>query len=191
VSGLQTNCGARPLSCRAAVEPLRCRTPLGGAPPAHVAFRDLPGAVSVRAMSTTPLDRGRQLSAISNGITRLHRAHYGRGATTVRTIMQRNYVMCVLEDIYTPIERTLIDAGREDAVRQTRSIFQDTMRPQFVQIVEGALGRKVLAFMSQVCFDPDMSAEIFILEPEGDDRAPEAEPLPTAEGTKKDAASGT
>ena len=128
-------------------------------------------------MANTPLDRGQQLSAISNGITRLHRDHYGRGATTVRTIMQRNYVMCVLEDIYTPIERTLIDAGREDAVRETRTIFQDTMKPQFVQIVERALGRKVLAFMSQVCFDPDMSAEIFILEPEGDDRAPEAEPL--------------
>lgn len=116
------------------------------------------------------------LSAISNGITRLHREHYGRGATTVRTIMQRNYVMCVLEDIYTPIERTLIDAGRADAVRETRTIFQDTMKPQFVQVVEDALGRKVLAFMSHVCFDPDMSAEIFILEPEGDDRAPEADP---------------
>lgn len=127
-------------------------------------------------MPATPPDRGRQLSAISNGITRLHRDHYGRGATTVRTIMQRNYVVCFLEDIYTPIERTLIDAGRADAVRETRTIFQDTMKPQFVQIVEGALGRNVRAFMSQVCFGPDMSAEIFVLEPEGDDAAPEAEP---------------
>jgi uncharacterized protein YbcI len=127
-------------------------------------------------MPAPPPDRGRALAAISNRITRLHRDHYGRGATTVRTIMQRNYVMCVLEDIYTPIERTLIDAGRADTVRETRTIFQDTMKPQFVQIVEDALGRNVLAFMSQVCFDPDMSAEIFILEPEGDDRAPEADP---------------
>jgi len=141
-------------------------------------------------MSTRPLDRGRQLSAISNGITRLHREHYGRGATTVRTIMQRNYVMCVLEDIYTPIERTLIEAGREDAVRQTRAIFQDTMRPMFTQIVEDALGRKVIAFMSQVCFDPDMSAEIFILEPEGDDRAPEAEPPAAGRAAERDAESG-
>jgi uncharacterized protein YbcI len=119
-------------------------------------------------------DRGRRLSAISNGITRLHRDHYGRGATTVRTVMQRNFVMCMLEDIYTPVERTLVDAGRWDAVRETRTIFQDTMRTQFVEVVENALGRKVLAFMSQVHLDPDMSAEIFVLEPEGDDRAPEA-----------------
>jgi uncharacterized protein YbcI len=124
-------------------------------------------------MAREQLDRGRQLTAISNGITRLHRDHYGRGATTVRTIMQRNYVVCMLEDIYTPVERTLIDAGRSDAVRDTRTIFQDTMRPRFVDIVESVLDRKVLAFMSQVHFEPDMSAEIFVLEPEGDDRAPE------------------
>jgi hypothetical protein len=29
------------------------------------------------------------------------------------------------------------------------------------------MGRKVIAFMSQVCFDPDMAAEIFVLEPNG------------------------
>jgi uncharacterized protein YbcI len=128
----------------------------------------------VSAMEKDQSDRGRRLSAISNGITRLHRDHYGRGATTVRTVMQRNFVMCMLEDIYTPVERTLVDAGRWDAVRETRTIFQDTMRTQFVEVVENALGRKVLAFMSQVHLDPDMSAEIFVLEPEGDDRAPEA-----------------
>jgi uncharacterized protein YbcI len=27
------------------------------------------------------------------------------------------------------------------------------------------MGRKVVAFMSQVHFDPDMAAEIFVLEP--------------------------
>ena len=68
-----------------------------------------------------------------------------------------------------------IDAGRADAVRDTRTIFQDTMKPRFIEVVESALGRKVVAFMSQVCFDPDMSAEIFVLEPEGDDSAPETE----------------
>jgi uncharacterized protein YbcI len=125
-------------------------------------------------MSTGDNERGRQLVAISNGITRLHREHYGRGATTVRTVMQRNYVMCILDDIYTAVERTLIDAGRAASVRETRTIFQDTMRPHFVAVVEEALGRKVIAFMSQVHFDPDLSAEIFVLEPQGDDRAPES-----------------
>lgn len=120
-----------------------------------------------------PSDRGRQASAISNAITRLHREHYGRGATTTRTIIQRNYVVCFLDDIYTPLERTLIEAGKIDQIRETRNLFQDAMAPKFKAAVEEATGRKVIAFMSQVCFDPDMAAEVFVLEPQGDDRAPE------------------
>jgi uncharacterized protein YbcI len=118
-------------------------------------------------------ERGRQAASISNAITRLHRDHYGRGATTVRTIMQRNFVVCFLEDIYTPVERTLIEAGRTEAVRETRNIFQDAMGPRFRDAVEDATGRTVIAFMSQVHFDPDMAAEVFVLAPQGDDGAPE------------------
>jgi len=118
-------------------------------------------------------ERGRQSAAISNAIARLHREHYGRGATTTRTIIQRNYVVCFLDDIYTPVERTLIEAGRTEAVRETRNIFQDAMGPKFRDAVEEAMGRPVIAFMSQVCFDPDMAAEVFVLEPQGEDRAPD------------------
>jgi uncharacterized protein YbcI len=119
-------------------------------------------------------ERGRQAASVSNAITRLHRDHYGRGATTTRTIIQRNYVVCFLDDIYTPVERTLIEAGRLEAVRKTRNIFQDAMGPKFAEAVEAAMGRRVVAFMSQVHFDPDMAAEVFVLEPEGEDRAPES-----------------
>jgi uncharacterized protein YbcI len=124
-------------------------------------------------MSNEGSDRGRQTASISNAITRLHRDHYGRGPTTARTIIQRNYVVCFLDDIYTPVERTLIEADRLEAVRGTRNIFQDAMSANFRQAVEEATGRSVIAFMSQVHFDPDMAAEVFVLEPQDDDRAPE------------------
>jgi uncharacterized protein YbcI len=125
-------------------------------------------------MATAISERGRQAAAISNAITRLHRDHYGRGATTTRTIIQRNFVVCFLEDIYTPVERTLIESDRRDAVRETRNIFQDAMGESFRSAVEEATGRRVIAFMSQVHFDPDMAAEVFVLEPEAEDRAPES-----------------
>jgi uncharacterized protein YbcI len=124
-------------------------------------------------MTTEVSERGRQAASISNAITRLHRDHYGRGATTARTIIQRNFVVCFLEDIYTPVERTLIEAGRPEAVRETRNIFQDAMGPKFREVVEEATGRSVIAFMSQVCFDPDMAAEVFVLEPEAGEAAPD------------------
>lgn len=106
-----------------------------------------------------------QAVAVCNAITRLHREHYGRGATTTRTVFQRDYLVTFLEDIYTPLERTLIDAGDWATAKETRQAFQMAMRPKFTEAVEAITGRKVIAFMSQVHLDPDMAAEIFVLEP--------------------------
>lgn len=120
-------------------------------------------------------ERARQAMAVGNAIAKLHREHYGRGATTTRTVYQRNFVIAFLEDIYTPVERTLIDAGRHDDVKHTRQVFQMAMRERFSAAVEEITGRKVMQFMSQVSFEPDMAAEIFVLEPGSDvDIAPES-----------------
>ena len=116
-------------------------------------------------MPNTIGEHASQALAISNAITRLHRDYYGRGAKTSRTVIQRNFVIAFLEDIYTPVERTFIDGGASDEVKHTRQTFQTMMRPKFSAAVEEIMGRKVIAFMSQVHFDPDMAAEIFVLEP--------------------------
>jgi uncharacterized protein YbcI len=112
-------------------------------------------------------DRGKMAATVSNAISGLHRTHYGRGATRTRTVMGSDYVICFLEDVYTPVERTLIDAGKFDTVRDTRNAFQDTMRDKFSAAVEEAVGRKVIGFLSQVHMNPDLSIETFILEPDG------------------------
>jgi uncharacterized protein YbcI len=116
-------------------------------------------------------ERARQAVAVGNAIGRLHRENYGRGATTTRTIYQRNHLVTFLEDIYTPVERTLIDAGSQEDVKRTRQSFQMAMRGRFSEAVEEITGRTVVQFMSQVSFDPDMAAEIFVLEPESGSHA--------------------
>ena len=58
-----------------------------------------------------------------------------------------------------------------DAVRDTRNAFQETMRDAFCDAVEGALGRKVIGFLSQVHINPDLSIETFILEPDSTNEA--------------------
>jgi uncharacterized protein YbcI len=118
-------------------------------------------------MESEGRDRGKAAAAVSNAINGLHRTHYGRGGTRTRTVMGSDYVICFLEDVYTPAERTLIEAGRFETVRETRSAFQDTMREKFSAAVEEAVGRKVIGFLSQVHVDPDLSIETFILEPDG------------------------
>jgi uncharacterized protein YbcI len=118
--------------------------------------------------ATQSRDRGKLSAAISQAILGIHREHYGRGANRARTVMGADYIICFLEDIYTPVERTLIDAGRFEAVRETRSAFQDTMRDNFSAEVERLSGRKVVGFLSQVHVDPDLAVETFILEPSTD-----------------------
>jgi uncharacterized protein YbcI len=125
-------------------------------------------------MKIEPSERSRQAMAVGNAVTRLHREHYGRGATTTRTLYQRNHLVSFLEDIYTPGERTLIEDDQHEDVKRTRQAFQMSMRKRFVDAVEEITGRKVIAFMSQVHFEPDIAAEIFVLEPgTTEDVAPE------------------
>jgi|SRR5205085_3781282 uncharacterized protein YbcI len=123
-------------------------------------------------MATDPERRARA-QAISNAMTKLHRDHYGRGPESVRTVVGHDHVICFLEDLYTPVERTLLDAGETDAVRETRHAFQRTMESRFRDTVEQMTGRTVRAFLSQVTFDPDISVEVFVLEPDHSNPPPE------------------
>jgi uncharacterized protein YbcI len=43
------------------------------------------------------------------------------------------------------------------------------MRAEFSAAAEEITGRKVIQFMSHVAFDPDMAAEVFVLQPDGED----------------------
>ena len=115
-------------------------------------------------------DRSRQAAAISNALTRNHREHFGRGAGSVKTIINRGFVVTFLEDIYTPLERTLIDGGQRHLVVEARIAFQAMMRDTYIGVVEEITGRKVRAFLSQVHIDPDIAAEVFVLEPIEDER---------------------
>jgi uncharacterized protein YbcI len=116
-------------------------------------------------------DLGRQAVQISNALTKNHREHFGRGAGSVKTVINRGFVITFLEEIYTPLERTMISGGRRDLVHEARLAFQLMMRDTYVGIVEEATGRKVRAFMSQNHIEPDIAVEIFVLESQPDETA--------------------
>jgi uncharacterized protein YbcI len=127
-------------------------------------------------MPDAPQRNGSASTVISNGLSKLHRDHYGRGPNSVRTIYGHDHVVTFLEDIYTPLEKTLVESGETDPVQEVRRAFQRAMKDRFIAVVEDATGRKVRAFMSEVSLDPDISAEIFVLE-----RIP-ADPAPAPDG---------
>jgi uncharacterized protein YbcI len=124
--------------------------------------------------SASATDLKSQATAISDGIAAMHREHYGRGAGRTRTLIHQDVVMTRLEDCFTTVEKRMIAEGAFLQVRETRTMFQDWMRPRFTEVVEDATGRKVAAFFSQVTHDPDMAVELFLLERMG----------PSADGDK-------
>lgn len=104
-------------------------------------------------------------SRISTDIVRLHKEYYGRGPTKTKTYYQEDFVLILLRGGFTTVERTLLHAGRRDAVTAQRHTFQEVMRPLYAELIERETGRAVTAFMSTTHQDPDILAELFILDP--------------------------
>lgn len=87
---------------------------------------------------------------ISRQLVRIHASHWGRGPTKAKTIWQDDVVVCVLSEIFTRAEETLVESGHFDQVRQNRQAFQDVMEPRIREVVEAATGRQVAALLSQI-----------------------------------------
>ena len=109
-------------------------------------------------------------AAISNAVMRLTNELYGRGAARTRTFVTDEHVFCALEGVLTAVERTLVEAGETELVREVRTRFMQMVRPVYAAEVARLLGRQILAMESQLVFDPDTLFLIFVV---GDRRAPE------------------
>jgi uncharacterized protein YbcI len=108
---------------------------------------------------------GSRLANVSNAVVQIFRECYGRGPTKAKSYQFDNYVVTVLEDIFTTVEETLVKNGEDDLVRRVRLTFQEAVADRFKEAVTEAMGRKVISYHSQVVVDPPTGFEIFILEP--------------------------
>jgi uncharacterized protein YbcI len=108
---------------------------------------------------------GHVSAAVSNSVVSIFAEYLGRGPTRSRTSFGRDVVTVVLEETLTKAERRLVEEGEGDTVINTRRIFQRTMRQDLVAAVEQHTGRTVTAFLSDHHLGPDVSVEIFVLEP--------------------------
>jgi uncharacterized protein YbcI len=107
---------------------------------------------------------GDRMAAVSNAVVGILSECYGRGPTKAKSYAFDNFILCVLEDFLTTVERTLVERGEEELVRSVRLTFQEAVAGRFRDAIAEAVGRQVLAYHSQVTFDPPMGFEIFVLE---------------------------
>jgi uncharacterized protein YbcI len=124
-----------------------------------------------------PASGGTLHMAISNAVVRLLREYTGRGPTKSRTTIRDNVVLVMLEQTLTKGEESLVSKGRVDKVIEIRHEFQEAMREESIAKVGELTGRKVTAMLSANHVNPDIGAEIFVLNgpPEYDEpRTPAA-----------------
>ena len=73
-------------------------------------------------------------------------------------------MVVLLRNPLTALERALVADGNRGAVRHLREQFADTLAPQLVDAVQSLTGWKVEAFMSATHVEPDLVAELFVLD---------------------------
>ena len=110
---------------------------------------------------------GALLQNISNALVALHKEQFGRGPTKAQSnFAGADTLVCILEDALLPAERTMVEMGEQQRVREARLFFQIATAAQFIETVESITGRTVRAFAS--ASDPDRSVvmENFVFEPD-------------------------
>jgi uncharacterized protein YbcI len=107
---------------------------------------------------------GQLNAAIARTIVHYYAEQLGRGPTKARAFYHDNVVVVLLENVMTKADRTLAAAGRASVVLSTRQTFQQLMRPYLRSTIERLTGCKVTAFMSTNHVDPDLAAEVFVLD---------------------------
>ncbi len=101
---------------------------------------------------------------ISTGAVQLLSEYTGRGPTKAHTILNKDSVTIILRNLLTKGERSLVAADKGDEVLRSRYAYQQVMRVDLSELVERAVDRKVIAFLSANHLDPDVAVEFFLLE---------------------------
>jgi uncharacterized protein YbcI len=113
------------------------------------------------------MEEGQQsvLADLSREMVRIYKDQFGRGPTKARTnFAGPDTILVTLENSLTPAERSLVEMGEHQRLRDVRMFFQYATEDRFRGIVEDITGRKVRAFVSGMDTEQDVASEIFYLE---------------------------
>ena len=110
------------------------------------------------------LTGGELNAAVTSALVGIHHRYLGRGPETATTFHYGNILVTLMHEGLTHAEKSLIRSDQVDAVNHIRHLFQETMAADLRDAVERLTGRKVVAFISGNHLDPDVAAELFILD---------------------------
>jgi uncharacterized protein YbcI len=123
-------------------------------------------------------------AAVTEALVSIKKRRTGKGAPKAQTLVSNDAIVCIQRDGLTPVERSLREAGRPQEVKRLRDGLRERLRDDFVPMIEGLTGRRVISFLSDYDVDRDISLDCFLLEPDQDGR-PESV-APPKDGRRQD-----
>ena len=109
---------------------------------------------------------GQLATAIASMVVQVLRQYTGRGPTKSRTYLNDELISVVLQGTLSRSECALVADGKSDLVLSNRQAFQSIMRPDLIAGIGELTGRRVIAFLSDNSFEPDVKVKTFVLAPQ-------------------------
>jgi uncharacterized protein YbcI len=101
---------------------------------------------------------------ISRGLISIYKDHTDRGPSAARTTISEHHAVTMLESSLTKAERTLVQRGDGDLVRELRRKFQAVMSDEVCRLVARATGRATITLLSDHDVVRDLAVEVVVFE---------------------------
>ena len=106
----------------------------------------------------------RLLMRISTEMVRAQKRFFGKGPTQAKSYFVDDMLIIVMKGGLTAAEKTLLDGGEEDQVREFRQAFENEMSGRLSEMIEELTGRNVVSYQSQIMFAPNRVVEMFVFD---------------------------
>lgn len=113
---------------------------------------------------TAGLTGGELNAAVTKALVKIQAEHLGRGPANASTFHHDNVLVTLMYDVLTHAEKILGQNGHHTTVSDWRETLQSALEADFRAAVERLTGRNLIAFISANHLDPDVAAEMFILD---------------------------
>lgn len=105
-----------------------------------------------------------EAAIISRNLVQLYVRAFGRGPNRARTFVQPQFAVCVLRDVFTTAERTLLADGGEAEVEAGRQRINHSIEEECVEIVEAETRRSVQSHLAQLRVPTDLVVHLFLFD---------------------------
>lgn len=101
---------------------------------------------------------------ITRGVIALYKDYLGRGPTHAWTVISDEMVTTMVIGSMTKAEKTLVNNGKAELVREMRRQMQETMRSEVRGLIDRVLGKQPVAFLSDHDAVADIAAELILFQ---------------------------